>query len=80
MKNIYRVDRNDELRVPCGMMSILFMGNSLQAARNSFARHAPGFDFWGKPNAAYGVILSRWNESARDYVVIESKGVTKCGQ
>lgn len=73
--NTYRVDRNDQKRTPCGMNSILYIGDSRIEAQNAFARAETRLNSWGCPNPAYGVILSKWDSSARDYVVIDSKGL-----
>lgn len=73
--NNYRVDRAMSLTVPCGMKSILYIGDSLNDALKVYTYADPGKDAWNQPNAAYGVILSVWNASANDYRVKRSKGL-----
>jgi hypothetical protein len=78
MANDYRVDRTDDKnRVPCGMNSIVFIGERKGQARNAFIATEPGKDAWGKPNENYGVVLSCWDASKRDYVIIDTKGFDK---
>lgn len=72
--NTYRVDRADSLRVPCGMNSIRYIGDSWAQARAVFAQLDPGRDAWNQPNTAYGLLLSEWSDRAQDYVVKASKG------
>lgn len=57
----YRVDRADSLHVPCGMNSILYLGNSAKDAQAAFYAAPTGLDPFNKPNSAYGLLLSRWN-------------------
>lgn len=71
--NDYRVDRADSKRTPCGMNSIMWIGNSEHQARVAFEMTEPGKDAWGKESATYGVILSRWSYAEGDYIVIASK-------
>lgn len=73
----YRVDRAEGRRVPCGMNSIRYIGNSLREAEKVFAATEPGKDMWDKDNASYGVILSRWSGMALtgEYKVIRVKEV-----
>lgn len=73
MSTDFRVDRVDELRVPCGMNSIVYVGPSEIAARTEFAKAKVGLDTWGKPNDTYGVILSRWSVAEGDYVILDQK-------
>lgn len=73
--NTYRVDRNNAPVTPCGMNSILYIGDNYQQARKVYDAAQTGLDAWGQPNATYGVVLSVWNgESA--YVVKCMKGLT----
>ena len=65
----YRVDRTQSTRVPCGMNSIIYLGDSFAAARREYDALAPGVDMWGQPNATYGVLLSTWSEDQQDYIV-----------
>jgi hypothetical protein len=68
--NRYRVDRNNEPRAPCGMNSLIYLGDSYPAALRVFHSTKPGFDSWAKPNPKYGVVLSQWNEEKRDYTTL----------
>ena len=74
----YRVDRVDSRTVPCGMNSILYLGDSWAAARKVYANAATGLDAWNQPNSRYGVILSVWNGQrlTGDYVVKCMKGLS----
>ncbi len=72
----YRVDRVTNAQTPCGMNSIRYIGDSWKVARALFERIPTGFDAWDQPNAAYGVILSVWDDNKRDYVVKCSKGLS----
>lgn len=72
--NTWRVDRNDsDSVVPCGMNSILYIGDSEQEARGTYLDTAPGRDAWNQVNDTYGVTLSRWDFAKHDYVVVRSK-------
>jgi len=73
--NKYRVDRvaKDSTICPCGMNSILHIGDNLSKARQYFLVSRSGFDTWNKPDASYGVALSQWNDVKRDYVRIGFK-------
>ena len=73
--NNYRVDRAMSATVPCGMNSILYIGDSWREARRVYAATAPGKDAWGQPNDAYGVLLSVWSDNLRWYDVKCSKGL-----
>lgn len=64
----YRVDRTDSLTAPCGMSSILYLGDSLREARKVLAAHDAGIDKWNQPNDKYGVVLFEWNPLKYDYV------------
>lgn len=71
--NRYRVDRNNDGHVPCGMNSIIYLGDNLSEAKRRFQQTLTGFDCWGKVNSTYGVILSEWRDG--DYRIIETKGL-----
>ena len=73
----YRVDRVDSRTVPCGMNSILYLGDSYQQALRVFERAEPGKDVWNQPNPAYGVVLSSWQGQrlTGDYVIQKEKGL-----
>ncbi len=73
--NTYRVDRAMSLVTPCGMNSILYIGDSAYEAAKVYNYADPGKDAWNQPNAAYGVILSVWNPDANDYRIKRSKGL-----
>jgi hypothetical protein len=75
--NQYRVDRvsSRTVVVPCGINSILYMGNSWEEAKEAFAEAKPYFDTWDQPNILYGVILSVWDEDKNDYVIKLEKGL-----
>lgn len=74
--NNYRVDRNDsEVRTPCGMNSLLYLGDSWDKARQIFNAADVGLDAWNQPNSRYGVTLSVWNDDKRDYIIKCMKGV-----
>lgn len=73
--NTIRVDTNNAKCAPCGMNSIRYIGDNMAAARRAFENAAVGIDAWGKANPAYGIVLSKWDQSKNDYVVIDSKGL-----
>lgn len=75
--NTYRVDRANTLRTPCGMNSILYIGDDIVAAREAFAKARTGLDAWGQPNPDYGVLMSRWSNNLQDYVILQRKGRMK---
>lgn len=75
MSNNYRVDRVNSRRIPCGMNSILYIGDSWNTARAIFNAAQTGLDSWGKPNATYGVVISVWDASKNDYVIKCEKGL-----
>ena len=55
--NKYRVDRNNKRHVPCGMNSIIYIGNNLIEAKRRYQLALTGFDCWGKVNNNYGIVL-----------------------
>jgi len=68
--NNYRVDRAIEgLSPPCGMNSILYIGDSLNDALSVFHHATGGKDAWNQPNRDYGVMLSIWHPNRMDYIV-----------
>ena len=73
----YRVDRVDSRTVPCGMNSILYLGDSYQQALRVFSKAETGLDAWNQPNPAYGVVLSSWRGQrlTGDYVIQKEKGI-----
>ena len=70
--NKYRVDRNNKRHVPCGMNSIIYLGDNLSEAKRRFQQTLTGFDWWSKVDNNYGVILSEWNGT--DYKILDCKG------
>jgi hypothetical protein len=73
--NRFRVDRSDGLYVPCGMNSILYIGDSERLALRAFAQAQPGLNKSSQPNDSYGVVFSEWrgSHSVGEYVVRRSK-------
>ena len=76
MGTTFRVDRaqpNDP--VPCGMNSLLYLGDSERAATRAFELAEPGFNTWSQPDARYGVTMSRWHGSysVGEYRVVKMK-------
>jgi hypothetical protein len=74
--NKYRVDRSDGSRIPCGMNSLIYLGNNYRDALRAFKAAATGLDYWNQPRPEYGVILSQWNDAKLDYAIIAAKGIT----
>ncbi len=72
--NTYRVDRSTSRVTPCGMNSILYVGDSVIQARKVFAEAKPGLDPWNKPSN-HGVLFSCWCDVKRAYVPLKFKGV-----
>ena len=72
--NKFRVDVNNQKRVPCGMNSIHYIGDNEKQAHRIFEETMVGVDSWGKSNIMYGVIFSVWNESKGEYVIKRVKG------
>lgn len=75
MANKYRVDRNAcalGVSVPCGMNSLLYLGDNALEARKAFDVAEPGLDSWGRPNATFGVTMAVWN--GENYIVKCKKG------
>jgi len=73
--NKYRVDRSDTPRTPCGMNSIVYLGDSWLYAEAMYKNTATGLDTWDKPNPKFGVVLSVWDEKAQDHKVLMTKGL-----
>ena len=55
------------------MNSIRSLEGVERKARLVFASLLPGFDAWDQPNPAYGVVLSRWSASKREYETVAVK-------
>lgn len=70
--NDYRVDRAREgLSPPCGMNSIVYVGESLNDALRVFHATTGGKDGWGNSHgdyADYGVMLSMWHPERNAYI------------
>ena len=77
MSTEYRVDRADRKVVPCGMCSIIYLGGNAAQARRTLREAALGFDAWGKPNPAYGAIMSKWDNQRREYVIQDQRGINQ---
>lgn len=71
--NLYRVDRADSPVTPCGMNSILYMGDSFPQALRAFNAYKPGFNSWDQPSPDHGVLLSAWNQTTNLYEVKKQK-------
>lgn len=71
--NTYRVDRVSQPVVPCGMASIVYVGDSWRAAKKAYERTKPGVSPWGVADDLYGVVLSVWD--GNDYKIKWRKGV-----
>lgn len=69
----YRVDLVDSMSVPCGMNSIVYIGDDPTDARATFMVTPVGLDAWGRQNGHYGVVLSRWSYAEGDYIILDSK-------
>ena len=67
--NKYRVDRADRGVTPCGMNSILYIGDNSRQALLVFRNATTGKDAWNQPNPEYGVILSEWSDKHNEYRV-----------
>ena len=66
---LYRVDRAREaLSPPCGMSSILYVGNDYDEALRVYLETTGGKDAWGKPDQTYGVMLSMWHPERNVYI------------
>jgi hypothetical protein len=67
--NNYRVDRAVEaLSPPCGMNSILYVGDSHDEALRIFKYAEGGKDAWNQPDRNCGVMLSMWDAGRNMYV------------
>lgn len=77
--NTYRVDVSNDPRVPCGMCSIRYVGDNYEEAKRTFNKTEAGYDKWSNPNPAYGVLMSKWDNTKQEYVVLSRKGATASG-
>lgn len=57
----YRVDRCKGPIAPCGMNSLLYLGDDWRAANRAYDNAETGLDPWGQPNTVYGVALFIWD-------------------
>jgi hypothetical protein len=57
------------LSPPCGMNSILYVGDDYEEALRVFLESEGGKNAWNQPNRDYGVMLSIWNPDRREYIV-----------
>jgi len=71
--NDYRVYRADSLYTPCGMNSIVLITSNQREAELVFNHTEPGLDAWNKPDARYGVLLSKWSALANNYLPLKFK-------
>lgn len=53
---------------PCGMNSIVYVGDNYATAMHVYNFITGGKDAWNQPNPEYGVGLSLWNPDRREYV------------
>ncbi len=68
--NKYRVDINHVKRVPCGMNSIRYIGDSMTIAkRHLISLQLNGGEHLGEPITRG--CLSKWDHSKRDFVIID---------
>ncbi len=74
MSALFRVDRNaNRNTTPCGMNSLLYVGDSDRAARKAYAKAQPGVNTWNQPDLSYGVTFAKWNARRGDYDVLAAK-------
>lgn len=73
--NNYRVDVVNEDRVPVGMNSIRYVGDSFNAARKAFHETEPGYNEWGVADDTYFVVLSKWDSVIGGYRVMNRRYV-----
>jgi len=72
----FRVDRNkSRTKVPCGMNSIIYVGDQFNVAYAIFKESFPGIDEWGQVDKLYCVTLAEWSSFKKDYIVSYCKVV-----
>jgi metallophosphoesterase superfamily enzyme len=71
MSTKYRVDRVDTLTAPCGMSSIIYLGDSKREATQVL------LDAELKRK---GVALFEWDNERRNYIAISWRGITTGGK
>ncbi len=69
----YRVDRTDNLTVPCGMNSIRHLSGNLAQAEKYFRSLPVGLDAWDRPACGFGLVLSSWYDG--EYHILASRGI-----
>ncbi len=79
MSTKYRVDRVDTLTAPCGMTSIIYLGDSKRDATQVLLDADLKRDAWGKHNDRYGVVLFEWYDLGKRYTPISWRGITTGG-
>lgn len=77
--NGFRVDCVAQLKVPCGMTSIVYTGDDFREAVKVFNDTMIHADPWNNHDVRYGLILSQWDGNANDYVIVRSRGVRVAG-
>ena len=75
----FRVDRVDTLRCPCGMNSIIYLGDSKRDATQVLLDADLKRDAWNKHSDRYGVALFEWDNERRNYIAISWRGITTGG-
>jgi hypothetical protein len=71
MSTKYRVDRVDTLRCPCGMTSIIYLGDSKRDATQVLL---------DAELKSKGVALFEWDNERRNYIAISWRGITTGGK
>jgi hypothetical protein len=65
--NTIRIDRVQHpqlgMSAPCGMNSIIYIGDNMHKALKVFHSSSVGKDAWNNADTTYGVSLSIWNGS-----------------
>jgi hypothetical protein len=80
MSTKYRVDRVDTLTAPCGMTSIIYLGDSKRDATQVLLDADLKLDKWNRHNDRYGVALFEWDINRQDYIAISWRGITTGGK
>ena len=70
---MFRVDRVNRERVPCGMNSLIYYGASFSQARLAYSNAMTGINTWNQPDSSYGVALSQWQND--DFAILTHKGI-----
>ncbi len=64
----YRVDRARHKVTPCGMNSIVYIGDNRKQAQEAFEQAEIGLNEWNQPNSQFGVVLSVWQDQAYEVI------------